>query len=449
MSQKYYAIVTSLGAAKIANAAALGTKLNITQMAVGDGGGTLPTPNASQTKLVNEKRRAAINTLSVDPANASQVIAEQVIPETEGGFWIREMGLFDADGNLIAVCNTPETYKPALQEGSGRTQTVRMVLIVNSTDAITLKIDPSVVLATRAYVESSAVEVKQYTDTAVNQARGYTDAEVKKASSAAADDMKNHVGAANPHTQYPLISNALSEFTDAGNVPDVLKNLSLTASAENLIINGGFTVNQRGFASGATLAAGAYGHDRWKAGNAGCVYTFGTTAETVNVTSGSLLQIIEGANNPGGSLTVTWEGTAKCRINGGSYAASPLGVSGLKAGDTVTLEFGTGTVTRVQCSAGKIPFTFRRRHAADELRLCQRYWQYSKDGTVGTYSPAGGESHAYWFMKVTMRAAPTVALSGGVGTPYKSTPDFVDVFQSTSETAHYAIIKEITLSAEL
>ena len=126
MTQKFYAIVTNLGAAKIANAAALGTKLNITQMAVGDGGGTLPTPNASQAKLVNEMRRAALNTLSIDATNASQVIAEQVIPETEGGFWIREMGLFDAEGTLIAVCNTPETYKPALQEGSGRTQTVRI-----------------------------------------------------------------------------------------------------------------------------------------------------------------------------------------------------------------------------------------------------------------------------------------------------------------------------------
>lgn len=184
MTQKYYAIVTNLGAAKIANAAALGTKLNITHMAVGDGGGTLPTPNASQTKLVNEWRRAAINTLSVDPANASQVIAEQVIPESEGGFWIREMGLFDADGTLIAVCNTPETYKPALQEGSGRTQTVRMILIVNSTDAITLKIDPSVVLATRQYADSkvsqAVIEVRQYAD----------------------DLMAKHLAAADPHKQY-------------------------------------------------------------------------------------------------------------------------------------------------------------------------------------------------------------------------------------------------------
>lgn len=205
MTQKFYAIVTNLGAAKIANAAALGTKLNITQMAVGDGGGTLPTPNASQTKLVNEVRRAAINTLSIDPANASQVIAEQVIPETEGGFWIREMGLFDADGTLIAVCNTPETYKPALQEGSGRTQTVRMLIIVNSTDAITLKIDPSVVLATRKYVDDNILTVRQYADQL----------------------LADHVAAVNPHNQYPLIKNALKEMVDAGLLPDVLKNLGL------------------------------------------------------------------------------------------------------------------------------------------------------------------------------------------------------------------------------
>lgn len=205
MTQKYYAIVTNLGAAKIANAAALGTKLNITQMAVGDGSGTLPTPNASQTKLVNEVRRAAINSLSIDAANASQVIAEQVIPETEGGFWIREMGLFDADGTLIAVCNTPETYKPALQEGSGRTQTVRMILIINSTDAITLKIDPSVVLATRKYVDDSILAVRQYADKL----------------------LADHLAAENPHDQYLQTANALAEIKDAGLIAELLKNLGL------------------------------------------------------------------------------------------------------------------------------------------------------------------------------------------------------------------------------
>ncbi|KTS14687.1 phage tail protein, partial [Pantoea dispersa] len=205
MTQKFYAIVTNLGAAKIANAVSLGTKLNITQMAVGDGGGTLPTPNASQTKLVNEVRRAALNSLTVDENNSSQIIAEQVIPETEGGFWIREMGLFDADGTLIAVCNTAETYKPQLQEGSGRTQRLRMMIIVSSTDAVTLKVDPAVVLATRQYVDNAVIEVKAYAD----------------------GMMEKHVKSANPHTQYPLIGNALKEMADAGLLPDVLKNLGL------------------------------------------------------------------------------------------------------------------------------------------------------------------------------------------------------------------------------
>lgn len=173
MTQKSYVFVTNLGAAKMVNAAALGTKLNITQMVVGDGGGTLPTLNASQTRLFNEVRRAAINALSIDPANASQIIAEQVISETSEGFWIREMGLFDADGTLITVCNTPEIYKPALQEGSGRTQNVRMILIINSTDAITLKIDPSLVLATRKYVDDAVIKMKGYADSVM---KTHTDA---------------------------------------------------------------------------------------------------------------------------------------------------------------------------------------------------------------------------------------------------------------------------------
>jgi phage-related tail fiber protein len=164
MTVKYFALLTNLGAAKLANAAALGIQLQITQMAVGDGGGTLPTPSPAQTQLIGEKRRAALNSLSIDEASSSQIIAEQVIPETDGGWWIREIGLFDKDGILIAIANCPDTYKPQLQEGSGRTQTVRMVLIVSSTEAVTLKIDPSVVLATRKYVDDKVIEVKAHTD---------------------------------------------------------------------------------------------------------------------------------------------------------------------------------------------------------------------------------------------------------------------------------------------
>ncbi|MFH3098005.1 phage tail protein [Citrobacter freundii] len=205
MTAKYFAILTNQGAAKLANATMLGTKLNLTQLAVGDANGTLPTPDPAQTKLINQKRIAPLNLLTVDPDNTSQIIAEQIIPENEGGFWIREIGLYDDDGILIAVANCPETYKPQLQEGSGRTQTIRMILIVSSTSAITLKIDPSVVLATRKYVDDKVIEVKAYAD----------------------DLIKKHVNADNPHTQYPLIANALKEMADAGLVAEVLKNLDL------------------------------------------------------------------------------------------------------------------------------------------------------------------------------------------------------------------------------
>ncbi|EMH6402175.1 phage tail protein [Providencia rettgeri] len=151
---KYFALLTKLGENLLAQATALGTKLELTHMAVGDGGGSLPTPDTNQTKLIAEKRRAAINTLFIDDKNKNQIIAEQIIPEQDGGWWIREIGLFDKAGNLIAVANCPETYKPQLVEGSGRTQSIRMVLIVSHTESVTLKIDPSVVLATREYVNT-------------------------------------------------------------------------------------------------------------------------------------------------------------------------------------------------------------------------------------------------------------------------------------------------------
>ncbi|CHC78037.1 TPA: phage tail protein [Escherichia coli] len=189
MATKYYAVLTNVGAAKLANATALGAQVEITQMAVGDGNGVLPTPNPAQTALVHELRRKPLNSLSIDPNNANQIIAEQVIPEDEGGWWIREIGLFDKDGDMIAVANCAETYKPQLQEGSGRVQVVRMILIVSSTAAVTLKIDPSVVLATRQYVDDQIIQVKSYVD----------------------QKMAAHVAAADPHKQYaPKESPALT-----------------------------------------------------------------------------------------------------------------------------------------------------------------------------------------------------------------------------------------------
>jgi phage-related tail fiber protein len=258
---KFYAIVTITGAAKIANAVSLGTKLNITHMAVGDGGGTLPTPNASQTKLVNEVRRAALNSLTVDAANSSQIIAEQVIPENEGGFWIREMGLFDGDGTLIAVCNTAETYKPQLQEGSGRTQRLRMIIIISSTDAVTLKVDPSVVLATRQYVDESVITVKQYADNAAGNALGnaksYTDDEVKKAAKTSSDALQNHIKDENPHSQYLKAASGLAELKEAGKVAAALNNLGILGAALREVGTGKSQIPDMGY-FGLSAAAPGY-----------------------------------------------------------------------------------------------------------------------------------------------------------------------------------------------
>ncbi|EBS3431424.1 phage tail protein [Salmonella enterica subsp. enterica serovar Indiana] len=222
MSTKFYTLLTDIGAAKLASAAALGVPLKITHMAVGDGGGVLPTPDAKQTALVNEKRRDALNMLYIDPQNSSQIIAEQVIPENEGGWWIREVGLFDESGALIAVGNCPESYKPQLAEGSGRTQTVRMVLITSSTDNITLKIDPAVVLATRKYVDDKALELKVYVD----------------------DLMAKHLAAPDPHSQYapkesPTFTGTPKAPTPAaGNNTTQLATTAFVQAALTALING-------------------------------------------------------------------------------------------------------------------------------------------------------------------------------------------------------------------
>ncbi|MBS8463468.1 phage tail protein [Escherichia coli] len=222
MSTKFYTLLTDIGAAKLASAAALGVPLKITHMAVGDGGGVLPTPDSKQTALVNEKRRAALNMLYIDPQNSSQIIAEQVIPENEGGWWIREVGLFDESGALIAVGNCPASYKPQLAEGSGRTQTVRMVLITSSTDNITLKIDPAVVLATRKYVDDKALELKVYAD----------------------DQMAKHLAAPDPHSQYapkesPTFTGTPKAPTPAaGNNTTQIATTEFVQAALTAIING-------------------------------------------------------------------------------------------------------------------------------------------------------------------------------------------------------------------
>jgi hypothetical protein len=148
----FKSVVTTLGQARIAAAIQAGTDIKITQLAVGDGNGKATTPVATQTKLVKEVFRTPLNSLKLDASHANWIIAEAIISASVGGFWMREMGLFADDGTLIAVCNMADTYKPTLAEGSGRTQTLRMVITVSDTEAITLIIDDSIVVATEGYV---------------------------------------------------------------------------------------------------------------------------------------------------------------------------------------------------------------------------------------------------------------------------------------------------------
>jgi phage-related tail fiber protein len=150
----FYTLLTDIGQAKLANAIALGQTIEISHMAVGDGGGSLPTPDSARTALVNEVRRAPINLSEVDAENPNWVVVEQVLPPDVGGWTIREIGIIDSNGDLLGYGNYPETYKPVLAEGSSRTQTIRFVMEVSDTAAVTLKVDPSVVLATRGYADN-------------------------------------------------------------------------------------------------------------------------------------------------------------------------------------------------------------------------------------------------------------------------------------------------------
>lgn len=162
MSTKFKTVITTAGAAKLAAATAPGgRKVNITTMAVGDGGGKLPVPDAGQTGLIHEVWRHALNKISQDKRNSNYIIAELVIPPEVGGFWMRELGLYDDAGTLIAVANMAESYKPTLAEGSGRSQTCRMVIIVSSVASVELTIDTTTVMATQDYVDDKIAEHEQ------------------------------------------------------------------------------------------------------------------------------------------------------------------------------------------------------------------------------------------------------------------------------------------------
>lgn len=196
----------------------------------------------------------------------------------------------------------------------------------------------------------------------------------------------------------------------------------LSAIFRNRLIDAGFIINQRGYVSNTALSSGAYAHDRWKAGASGCTYTFTQGSAgvpiTITITAGSLQQVIEGANMPeGGTYTLSWEGTAQARFNGGTYGSSPLAITGIVAGANTTIEFNTGTLLKPQVEVGSQNTTWEFRSIGQELALCQRYYQRFGGNLYSSYANGFGESggaNATFniVFPIQMRAAPTLVLSG-------------------------------------
>ncbi|HFF9486907.1 MULTISPECIES: phage tail protein [Serratia] len=256
---KYKAIITTAGAAKIAAASAGGTQLKIVRMAVGDGNGTLPTPNPAQTKLVNEKCRAALNGLTIDKALKNHILAEMIIPANVGGFWLREMGLYDEAGTLIAVSNMAESYKPKLEEGSGRTQTLRMILIVSSTEAIQVIAGGDTVLATKDFVADAiaAHEKTRNHPDASTTAKGLVQL---SSATTSTDETK----ASTPKALKTVSDASMKKAANLSDLPDKAAargNLALgTAATKNVGVDGGqlMEVGAFGLGSGSRHREDAY-----------------------------------------------------------------------------------------------------------------------------------------------------------------------------------------------
>ena len=224
-----------------------------------------------------------------------------------------------------------------------------------------------------------------------------------------------------------------SSLTGTATVPQIDTTVSQLFGMRNRVINGGFVLNQRAYASAGSLSAGVYAHDRWKAGAGGAAYTFtqgsAGVATTITITSGTLIQVIEGCNVPeGGTYTLSWTGTAQAKVNAGSNAVSPITVTGLTAGSNVTLEFATGTVGKVQFEIGSTATPFEFRDFGREVALCYRYYYKVTTHPLGvTLNISDGYASIVNF-PVTMRTAPTLDAgatftvgAGSAGTPELST----------------------------
>ena len=388
MNQIYYTILTQQGAALLANATALGVPLKITQMAVGDGNGKIPKPDESQTKLVHEVRRAAINTLFVDKENPNQIIAEQVIPESDGGWFIHEIGLFDDKGNLIAVGNCPATYKPKLAEGSGRTQVIRMVIIVDNTQSIQLKIDPAVVLATREYVDDLIIAKMTIHEKSINHPNATTKSKgFVQLNSAINSNLENQ--AATPlavKKAYDLANGALKKSGD-------------TMTGQLILPKNGLKINYDNKNIMALLTSGDnYAHVFYDAEKQKWLskLVYGSTANTWSfqnvddvVVNGK--SVLKTGDYGIGSLTGAPTSNPNDRLPSGWYATQTSDFPDLSRNDSATLAvYGSSHknfyVEQLFVVASKTPKIFNRCATIDGK---QQWYETITTSNINNYIPVG------------------------------------------------------------
>lgn len=352
MAATFYTLLTKAGQAAVANATALNTPVNLTKMAVGDGGGSATTPKETQTALVAQKYSANLNQLTVDSSNPNYLIAEMIVPTTVGGWYVREVGIFDSAGNLFAVGNFPETYKPQLAEGSGRDLVIRIVIQVSNTSAITLQVDPAVTLASQSWVTTNYVTKIQLSGgskgqvlakkTAADQDFAWSDPTdlISSASKtvkgivklSSETDSDSEELAATPRSVKNAIKIALQrglkQFNDAGQfiVPDGIYVLWLS-----------------GCAGGAGGGAGGGGNQSfYGAGGAGGGAGQSAIKYAVSVTPGQVIPVTVGGKGKGGVGN-----------SSGGVGASDGGVTSF--GSLLTLLGGTAGGNGGNTSSGGVP----------------------------------------------------------------------------------------------
>lgn len=237
---QYFTLLTVKGAEKIAAATAANTTVDLTHIALGDGNGSVVIPDASKTALVNEVYRASLNDLRVDANNANWVVAESNVPASQGNFWVREVGVFDTDGDLIAIGNYPETFKPVTADGVAKDLYMKVIFEVSSSDAVTLQVDPSVVMASQEFVNNEMAkksDVNHNHDTAYAAINGDSNKKFKVGNPETNKDAVNK-----EHLESVALISIDKDFN--GDVNDIKKegNYSINQSASNLPAVGYFSL---------------------------------------------------------------------------------------------------------------------------------------------------------------------------------------------------------------